>query len=60
MTNLERIHYLIRTGEADAAATWARKLASDAFSNNYSLRVYANRPHLSLVVGNRTCIFAKG
>lgn len=41
MTNLERIHYLIRCGEADNAGTWARRMASDAFSSNYSLRVYS-------------------
>lgn len=42
MTDIERIHYLIAKGEAVNAGQWARKVASKAFHEYYSLRVYAN------------------
>lgn len=59
MTDLARVQYLIAKGEAINAAQWARKLASEAFHNNYSLRVYATSKHLTLVVGTRTIIVGK-
>lgn len=40
MTDFDRMVYLIAKGEGLAAGTWARKLAKDAFSNNYHLRAF--------------------
>lgn len=40
MRDINRIIYLIAKGEASNAGSWARKLAKDAFSDNYHLRAF--------------------
>lgn len=40
MKNFERVLYCISKGESANAAGWARKLAKDAFSDNYHLRAF--------------------
>lgn len=43
MKDLERVIYLVAQGEAENAASWARKIAKAAFSEHYHLRSFVVR-----------------